>query len=293
MCSKLTNHIKNRHKTEDSVKEILKMDRKNRNKGFMKLKRLGTKEHNKIEALKENPEYQGERKTKGNIVQCSVCTAFLSRRFFSRHRRKCSETFDTLAVPLPMVDNKFAKSLNVTEDFSSKVLEKIRHDEIGKLVRSEEMIIFLGLKQYNENKHKKSKIDAVRKSARGEMRLLGQIYHVATSLDGFAKINENLTDLFSRENFFNLVEALEQLTERENGRMKAGTRHKAYYLLVKSCKRLRDRFFIEKKEALSQEIESFLKAMKSSEELFLGSAENDLELQRLQKPCQLPLESDI
>ena len=82
------------------------------------------------------------------------------------------------------------------------------------------MITFLGLKQYNKNKHKhkKSKIDAVRKSVRGEMRLLGQIYHVATYLDGFATINQNLTDLFARENFFNLAEALEQLTERKDGK---------------------------------------------------------------------------
>ena len=53
---------------------------------------------------------------------------------------------------------------------------------------------------------------------------------------------------------------------------------------------------MEKKDTLSQEIESFLKATKSSTEMFLGSAEYDLELQRLKisrKPCQLPLESDI
>ena len=82
--------------------------------------------------------------------------AYLSKRFFSRHRRKCLETFDTYAVPLPMVENKFAKCLKVTEDFSRKVLEQIRDDEIGNGIRKEEMIIFLGLKQYNENKHKKS-----------------------------------------------------------------------------------------------------------------------------------------
>ena len=39
------------------------------------------------------------------------------------------------------------------------------------------------------------------------------------SLDGFATINQNLTDLFKMEIFFNLVEALEQLTERKEGKM--------------------------------------------------------------------------
>ena len=73
--------------------------------------------------------------------------------------------------------------------------------------------------QFDRNSFKKSIINLVRKSAKWKRRLLGQIYHVATSLDGFATINQNLTDLFKREIFFNLVEALEQLTERKEGKM--------------------------------------------------------------------------
>ena len=56
MYSKLTKHIKSHHKTEDSIKEILRMDWRNKNNGFERLKRSGTKEHNENEALKEKPE---------------------------------------------------------------------------------------------------------------------------------------------------------------------------------------------------------------------------------------------
>ncbi|XP_057296732.1 uncharacterized protein LOC130625649 [Hydractinia symbiolongicarpus] len=298
MCSKLTDHIKNCHKELKVVKKTLMLKKRERVNAFQQMKRLGIKEFNEKEAVKKNPIYQGEKKRRKHqkLVRCSICSAFISKRFFSTHKHRCSKKFDSTAVPIPLLEDCLLTSTRLSDEFIIDVLGKVRDDELGGIVRKDEFILYLGYKHYNKNKHKKSKIATVRKTARSEMRLLAQMYKAAISFAGFMGTNGNVIDLFCRENFHHLCDAVEMITQRETGKMKAGLRHKAYYLIIKSCKRLRDRFFIEKKENLSNEIDSFLKSVKSSEDTFLTSAQYLLEnekLRKTRKPCQLPLEEDI
>jgi hypothetical protein len=297
MCSKLTNHISNVHKSLDIVKRILKLNKKCRVKEFLKLKRSGIVKFNKKEAIKDNPVYQGEKKRtqNQNMVLCSICSAFISKRFFSNHRKHCSSKQDAPAVAIPMFEYSLLGTSNFSEEFLTKVLSKVRDDELGSCLRQDEFILYLGFKHYNKNKHKKSKIETVRKTSRAEMRLLANIYMTSKSYQGFVSNNGSILDLFCRDNFYCLTDAVQELSEAD-GEMKAGLRHTAYYLIIKSCKRLRDRFFIEKKEELSKEIDSFLRSVKSCEDIFLSSAQYLLEMARLKKtrkPCQLPLEQDI
>ena len=122
MCSKLTNHIKNKHKDLRQVKKILGMKRSSRIKEFEKLKRLGIIEFNKREARKEQPDYQGEKKGKvhKDMVLCSNCSSFISRRFFSNHKRRCSLKLDAPSVAIPMFEHSLLEASKFSEDFSKK-----------------------------------------------------------------------------------------------------------------------------------------------------------------------------
>ncbi len=175
------------------------------------------------------------------------------------------------------------------------MLSKVRNDELGQLLRQEELILYLGYKHFSKNKHKKTKIETVRKTARSEMRLLASLYSTAKSNQDFVNPNGTFLDLLNRENFYCLADAVQEITEKD-GEMKAGLRHTIYYLIIKSCRRLRDRFFIEKKDEVSKEIDALLKSIKSNEDIFLTNAQYVLESARLnkaRKPCQLPLEEDV
>ena len=289
LWSKLSNHIKNCHKDNQTVKEILKLNKTARAKEFQKLKRAGIVEFNKAEALKEEPVYQGEKKRRKfqDLVICSNCSSFISRRFFSLHKRRCTRKFDSPSVSLPMYEQNLTTQQPLSDEFVTSVLAKVRTDELGTLVRKDVYILFLGFKHFNKNKHKKSKIATVRKTARSEMRLLASMYRTARTYDGFDDRHGNIIDLFIRENFNHLSDAVLEMSHAEEGEMKAGLRQTIFYLIIKSCKRLRDRFFIEKKEELSKEIDSFLKSVKSSEDIFLSSAQYLLEQNASKRPENL------
>ena len=296
MCSKLTDHIKNCHKEEETVKKLLTMKKSVADEGFQKLKRAGIILYNKKEAVKPETNYQSERKPRKykGIALCSNCSSFISKRFFASHKKYCIKKLDAVAVPIPLYEHSLIANKKVSKEFATKVLSKLRSDELGKIVRNDDFILFLGQKYYNKNKHKKSKIDTVRKTTRGEMRLLANVYQVITSYQGFVSLHNNIVDLFCRDNFYNLCDAVEDITTSEGS--KPGLRQKLFYLIVKSCKKLRDHFFVDKKEDLSNEIQNFLTAVKSSQEMFLSSALYEIEIAKLRKtrkPCMLPLEEDI
>lgn len=103
-------------------------------------------------------------------------------------------------------------------------------------------------------------------------------------------------DMFCRDNFDHMCIAIEKLTTSEDDHMKAGLRTNLAAVITKSCKHLRDRLFLEKKEVESNEMEAFLKYLKSNRDLIISIANYELELTRLKKngkPCNLPPKEDL
>ena len=154
----------------------------------------------------------------------------------------------------------------LSDEFVTSVLAKVQTDELGTLVRKYVYILFLGFKHFNKNKHKKSKVATVG-TARSEMRLLASMYRTARTYNTFDDRHGNIIDLFIRENFHHLSDAVLEMSHGKE----AGLRQTVFYLIKKPCKRLRDKIFIKTKEELLKEIHSFLKYVKSSEDIFLSS----------------------
>lgn len=96
-------------------------------------------------------------------------------------------------------------------------------------MRQDEFILYMDNKYWKKRKHKKAKVSTTKKTARSEMRLLAQLFMEATSFADFISSNRNITELFCRENFYHLADAVDKINERKSGKIKAGLRHKAYY----------------------------------------------------------------
>ena len=206
------------------------------------------------------------------------------------------KTNGTSAVAIPMFMQSLPTKWKLSDDFVLKILSKIRSDTIGEIVRKDEHIVYIGYRLFKKLSHKKEKVATVYKSIRSDMRLLGILYNVFKSFEGVAQIHHSSLDMFLRDNFDYLCDAIDVFTVKEDRSLKAGLRQNLYYLLVKAVKRLCDLFFLEKKEELSTELDKFLKCLKSNQDVIVSRARYQLEntkLRKTRKPCQLPLEEDI
>ena len=92
--SQLSRHIRLKHVDEVTIADCLNLTRVQRIQQFKIFKRDGISDDNKIEARKEKPSYQRERKAKKNfgLTKCSNCGGFVSRRYFAKHKHQCQLT---------------------------------------------------------------------------------------------------------------------------------------------------------------------------------------------------------
>jgi len=65
------------------------------------------------------------------LAICSNCSAFISRRYFSIHRKRCTKQHDTVAIGVPLfLDQLSQKHKGLSQNFLTKVLAKLRNDEL-------------------------------------------------------------------------------------------------------------------------------------------------------------------
>lgn len=160
----------------------MKLGRKERIKEFQKLRCEGIVAFNKDKASKDIPEYQSERKKRKyfDIVLCSSCSAFISKRFFHAHKKNCQEESETVVSAIPMYLQQLPFN-NFSEGFVEKILSTMMDDNTGRIVRRDPNILYLGDKFYRLTKHKKEKSANVWKSVRGQVRLLASLYSIFCS----------------------------------------------------------------------------------------------------------------
>ena len=279
------------------IKEALTMKRSQRLTVFQNIKRDGIVEFNVEEAAKESPVYQSERKQRKytKLTKCSACSSFVSRHFFSSHKRHCLKRNDCHVVSLPLSIQNVPSEFQ-SDDFTIHILSKLRNDDIGDTCRNDPTILLIGFKLFRKPSHKKEKFPTICKSVRADMRSLGKIYKVSSSYEGFASQSGNSVDMFIRDNFDHICRAIEEITLDENHNRKPGLRQNIFYLVKKAVKIVKGYHYQKKNEDLCSELEKFLACFNSSEDLIVSCARYELEKTRLikpRKPSKLPLEKDI
>ena len=159
--SKLTNHIKAVHKNLPRVKEALSSD--NMKKMFESFKVEGILEYNTRESSSKNPVYQRERagKSQDDISKCSQCSKFISISNFTRHKKVCAKQDMVHPSKISKISMKMMEISSSTQSknqgFIADILNKFRNDSIGKLCRSDKIIVKLGEIYYGKIRRKKDK----------------------------------------------------------------------------------------------------------------------------------------
>ena len=128
MHTKLSRRIAKCHKDAERIKNALKLNRKLRIAEFRMMKRDGIVAFNKDEATKENSRYQGDRKHRKyfELTRCNYCSAFVSKRFFSTHKKYCIKKMDKPVVSIPMNLN-VPDNIRLSEAFVNKILSNLSH----------------------------------------------------------------------------------------------------------------------------------------------------------------------
>ena len=300
MPSKLSRHIKKCHKDNERVKKALKLDRKKRLDVFEAMKKEGIVEYNKREARKANPEYQGQRILRKYIdrLRCSVCNAFVSKRFFSYHKRYCLKKNDTskvFGVPMCISDSDFPFKLS--PKFLTEIVAKFRQDPVGNLCRVDKTILFVGSNLYKKLSIKVSKKSGVNKRVRHDMRTLSSLYLAFKSNELYQSTHGSSIDMFLPANFDIFTEAVEKVTNSEEEEtMKSSLVRDIFYLVQKSVKKLRAYYSMRENDELASQLERFLIGFLDEQDSFLYAARYNMEKARLvttRKPSLLPIEEDV
>ena len=177
-----------------------------------------------------------------------------------------------------------------------KVLPALRNDELGAICRKDEFITCTDSKLFLARSYKAEKMGTVLNSVHAEMCTIAHLYPAFVLLEGVTKTYENIVDMFLRENFDYLCDFVDIITIRENKSTKSGLPRNLYYTLWSTIEKLRDLFFQEKRDELSEELNKMLRCLKLIADIIVSSARYLLEKTRLlrtRKSCKLPLKEDI
>ena len=124
----LPRHLKRQHSDEATVKQaILHPDKKETI--FAKLRKQGILNYNKKQTNANAPLMRERRQGNEELIVCSVCKGFYSKRKIYSHKKKCdtenAECSKGIPFVLPVDD------LIISDEFQNKVILSFRSDAVG------------------------------------------------------------------------------------------------------------------------------------------------------------------
>ncbi|PIK36317.1 hypothetical protein BSL78_26845 [Apostichopus japonicus] len=281
MKSKLSEHIAKQHHNIDRVALALKLATREKRQAFHRFKKEGILKFNKLQAKCSKPAYHRERSSViDNLSQSEGCPA-------------------SLPIPVHLLANEEICS----ESFMENVLNRFRPDEVGTLCTKDPVVLMIGKRLWEKQKRKMDKKTEVRRSVMTDMRRLSALYlEMKTTekvLGEFPCKNGDAGDIFKRNNFRHLEEAISSLTTSESSSgsdLKAGLKLGIYYLLKSAAKIMKGTYLIDDQDNLAEDVDKFVQVLELSNNFLFGDATYKINQQRqvkLRKPDVLPLESDV
>ena len=82
------------------------------------------------------------------IVKCLRCMCFFSQKYFSRHH--CGESDVSMAMKLATIKIAQKADVFLTDEFKNHILNKLRGDDCGHLVRTDLRILEFGSILYDK-----------------------------------------------------------------------------------------------------------------------------------------------
>lgn len=214
---KLSRHIKLKHGNIARVQTAMALPEKEKNTELAKMRYDGVMEYNKKQAELDIPVYQSEWKevTTMPLRRCSACNKTVLSRLFSKHRYGCSRTTDAPIAPIPTgIPEMTDIPIKINSGFKKDILGRFWQDRIGKLCINDKIILQIGGTLYNKIYKKLDKTVEVARSVRWDMRRIAHCYNIFKEQVGVVAIHKNALDIFNKDNFYQLSEAVEIYTKR-------------------------------------------------------------------------------
>lgn len=225
-----------------------------------------------------------------DIVMCVGCQGFFSRRFYYRHQKHCiTDTDENAAHGVPV---SLIAEAEVHPRFAD-VLARLSDDDVGKLCKSDPMILEVGRKHYQSLSRKPDKQMEVRKSTMTLMRTLARLYLSFRPIAG--KDNMTAEHMLDRSNFKHLELAIYEVSDGE-GDIKSGMKLAYGYALKTAAKVMEGVHLMRNDDSKAELIKKFVTILNMQWASVFGDAEYRSVQNRnhkLRKPSALPLEEDI
>ena len=168
--TKLTRHLKTKHKDETEIKRILQLPIKQQTKEFNNLRKEGIYCHNlkmlqsghSTENLEMERRKRNSTKAKKKLKMCTLCKAFLDTNYFFEHRKRCTKLHEFRSSS--GMQGHFGLAPDLLEKFDegddkgfTDLLNRFNNDRKGIICRQNKMIVRFGSYLYKKKPATKRK----------------------------------------------------------------------------------------------------------------------------------------
>ena len=230
------------------------------------------------------------------VVHCRNGNGSYSKKYFYRHRRQChpaeaAEADSQKAVHASLLNlNRHPQFIDILGDF--------QQTPIGNLCRQDVTLQAIGMHLWLKDKAKVDKRDEVRKSVMTAMRTLAGLFLYFKEQENCS--TTEVKDMFKRENWAKLVEAVRSMTNREEeGNLKYGLKNSLYYHLLKAAEIQQGEALMVKGDAGKNKVEDmehFMKLLRHNQNAVFGDAKyciNKARQERLRLPERTPCDETM
>ena len=309
MMAKLRGHMVTMHQDEERVRQACKLGKKDKDLAFDALKKEGILELNKLRIRKnpDNAKLERERKkdTSHGLVMCQLCKGFMDKRYITRHEKMHYTNTEAAVRVVPVPASMISVDEELGGDFLKEIVSKFREgedSEVYDLCIKDPVLLQIGKKLWNKHKRKEDKRTEVRKSVMADMRRLASLYSkmkkVQDTLGEMPVKDGNISDMYKRNNFRHLEEAIDVYTSRTvaGTGIKAGLKIALYYLLKSTSKILRGMYLIDDQDEKSSDVANWVVVLEMNKDLIFGDATYAISKNReetLRRPQRHPEEEDL
>lgn len=218
------------------------------------------------------------------LPYCSKCKQFISKSHFRAHKCESATSVKYKCV-LSNLTGKSGK-------FEKVVLPPVKNDEIGLTVLRDELILQLGMEEFNKcSNDQKEKSHACR--TRSFMRTIASLSIETKLVAKNSKKNLETSDIFKRRNMKYLEEGIENVYQKG---MELTSKKYLGYALKTAAIALKALYLLNDDDGEAQEVSNFLTCLKERWKYVFKASETASQVKRIEhtrRPASLPEQKDL
>lgn len=291
MFSRLRLHLITKHKHLEEIRIILTQTKTKQKEQFGLLINKGIHKFNQYETQEGNAtNYQCTRRSKKQDNDalrpyCIDCKKFLIRKYFKSHKCISTDSSKERCILSGLSDYHAA-------DFEKFVLPQLNNDAVGETVKTEKLLIALGLQEYKlrYNPHKKH---LVARRVRHFLRALADLYLKAKKVANGQNKTLSFSDLYSRKNMAIIELVIESTASSDTG---LTSKKNLGYVIKSAAKSLKTLYLMADDDEKATEVGNFLDCFHNRWNYIFKASETASAANRHEKsrmPVNLANEADI